>query len=614
MPFNSTSKGKDKVTNHEGAEAYRMSPEWHLYVATVTSSLCDKFYESAETRMQTLRTLVSQCDPLFVAKLAVYTRQKMNLRSVPLVLAVELAKVHSGDAIIRKMVNQIVLRADEITELLAYYQQANERRGNKKLNRLSKQLQTGLQDAFNRFNEYQFAKYNRETEIKLRDALFLVHPKAKNEEQQVLFNKIINNTLEPPYTWESELSQLGKSTFETIEERNDAFRLKWEELINSGKVGYMALLRNLRNMLEARVSDNQIDKVCNTLASENAVRRSKQLPFRFLAAYREISTYSQLIIKEASLETKMYQMKKLQKELQQKENWLQKTSLKEVSEKDILRIEIQQNAIQQKRNAQRSKLLWSYFPKSYQEAYDASTTNPISVKIQKAIIELKASNAQKIVFVQNEVNKLNTLIDQKTIDVQKAEKESDAKITSAKVENILKALETAVTVSAENIKGFNAETSVLIACDVSGSMQQPISPRSKIFLYDIGLMLAMLLKSRCANAVTGMFGDTWKIIDVPAAGILSNVEVFYKREGEVGYSTNGYLVIKYLLEIKKKMDKIMIFTDMQLWNSYSDKKITNLWTEYRRFSPDSKLYLFDLAGYGTTPLDMIGNNVYLIAG
>lgn len=477
MKFNFRNKGKNKVVNYEGAQAYRLSPEWQLYTAAVTSALSDKFYESAQARVETMRGLIKRCDPIFVAQLAVYTRQKMNLRSIPLVLAVELAKIHRGDSTVSKMVSQVVQRADEITELLAYYQLANERQDTKKLNRLSKQLQAGLQNAFNRFDEYQFAKYNRDAEIKLRDALFLVHPKAKDKDQQALFNKIVNDTLETPYTWETELSALGQMKFDSETEKETAFRIKWEELIDSGKIGYMALMRNLRNILESNVSKEHIIKVCSALASPEAVRRSKQLPFRFLAAYREIS-----------------------------------------------------------------------------------------------------------------------------------------KVKSAYASRVLDALEKAVAVSAENIKGFDADTSVLIACDVSGSMQRPVSAKSKILCYDIGLMLAMLLKSRCENAITGMFGDKWKVINVPTQGILSNVDAFYRREGEVGYATNGYLVIEDLIRRKQQMDKVMIFTDLQLWNNKNDKKIADLWNEYKKISPNSKLYLFDLSGYGNTPLDITQNDVYLIAG
>ncbi len=478
MKFNLISKGKNQVVNHENAPAYKLSPEWNLYTTVVTSSLSDKFYEKTSERLESLRKLIGENDPQFVARLAVYAREQMNLRSIPLVLVVELAKVHTGDSLLSQMTTRIVQRADEITELLAYYQMANERRGAKKLNRLSKQLQAGLQNAFNKFDEYQFAKYNRDAEINLKDALFLVHPKAKDEEQQLIFNKIVEDNLQTPYTWETELSALGQNKFESEKAKKAAFTQKWEELIDSGKAGYMALLRNLRNILEAEVSLNYINRVCETISSKENVLKSKQLPFRFLAAYRELS-----------------------------------------------------------------------------------------------------------------------------------------RINSGYASKIMNALEEAVKIAAGNITGFDESTKVLVACDVSGSMQRAISPKSKVMNYDIGLMLGMLLKSRCKNVVSGIFGDTWKIVNLPDSGVLSNVDAFYKREGEVGYSTNGYLVINDLIDRKKVMDKIMIFTDCQLWNSNGgDTQLKDVWKKYKTIAPEAKLYLFDLAGYGQVPLDITKDDVHLIAG
>lgn len=59
----------------------------------------------------------------------------------------------------------------------------------------------------------------------------------------------------------------------------------------------------------------------------------------------------------------------------------------------------------------------------------------------------------------------------------------------------------------------------------------------------------------------------------------------------------------------------MLFTDCQLWNSGGDKiTFHRLWKEYKKIAPDAKLYLFDLAGYGNTPLSINENDVYLIAG
>lgn len=478
MKFNFLKKNANVVTNHEGAKAYKLTPEMELYSAVVTAGLSDNFYEKAGDRLARIQDLMLKNDAEFIAKLAVYARTNMYMRSVPMVLAVELAKLTSGNDLVSKTVNGVVQRADEITELLAYYQLANKREGTKKLNKLSKQVQKGLAEAFNRFDEYQFSKYDREGDVKLRDALFLVHPKAKNEEQQAVFNKIAAKDLAVAYTWETELSALGQQKFADEKEKAAAFRAKWEELIDSGKLGYMATMRNLRNIMEAGVSWNHMKKVCDYIANERAVANSKQLPFRFLAAYREVKDMKQ-----------------------------------------------------------------------------------------------------------------------------------------DSVSMVLNALEDAVVMSVKNIRGFDGSTSVLVACDVSGSMQKPVSAKSKVLLYDIGLMLGMLMQSKCKRVVSGMFGDRWKVINMPNRGVLNNVDAYYKREGEVGYATNGYLVIDDLVARGVVMDKVMMFTDCQMWNSNGGAShIEKSWTAYKRIAPNAKLYLFDLAGYGNTPVNIQRNDVYLLAG
>lgn len=478
MKFNFITKKVTAAINYEGIKAFILTPEMELYTAVVTAGLNDQFYEKAGDKLQRICELIQKNEAAFVANLAVYVREQMHLRSIPLVLTVELAKCYNGDALISKLTNRVVQRADEITELLAYYALANERKSVKQLNKLSKQLQRGLAEAFNKFDEYQFAKYNRNAKVKLKDVLFLVHPKAKDDTQQALFNKIVKDELQVPYTWEVELSVLGQQKYDSIELKQEVFRAKWEELIFSNKLGYMATLRNLRNILEAEVSKASLNKACDYLSNEKAVANSKQLPFRFLSAYRE----------------------------------------------------------------------------------------------------LKSMN-------------------------------------NGRVSKVLEALEKAVVHSAVNIAGYNDETKVVIAADVSGSMQRPISAKSKVQNYDIGLMLAMLLQSRCENVITGMFGDTWKVINVPKQNILSNVDEFHRREGEVGYSTNGYLVIKDLLQRKKVVDKVMMFTDCQLWNSNkTNETIARMWKQYKAIAPNAKLYLFDLAGYGDTPLNVLRDDVFLIAG
>jgi 60 kDa SS-A/Ro ribonucleoprotein len=466
------------MLNHEGAKAWSLSKELELYTAVVTTTLSDKFYESGGDRLDRVRKLISEVDPLFVAKLAVYAREKMYLRSMPLVLAIELAKIHQGDDLVSRLVSRVIQRADEITELLALYQHANSRKDTKKLGKLSKQVQKGLALAFNKFDEYQFAKYNRDADVKLRDALFLVHPRPKDESQQMLFDKIAGNTLETAFTWEVELSKKGQESFADEAEKQAAFAGQWETMIDSGKLGYMAMLRNLRNMLQAGISDAHLTKVAAMLGDAKQVQKAKQFPFRFLAAYRELR----------------------------------------------------------------------------------SESNP-------------------------------------------------------KAPKIMEALEAAIKASIANMRGFDADTRILIASDVSGSMNTAVSAKSKIRMYDIGLVLSMLLQHKCESAITSIFGTEFKVVNMPRTNILANTDTLDAYSTQVGWATNGHLVIEHLTKRKQVMDKLMIFTDMQLWNSTGDGgQLGNSWREYKRVAPNARLYIFDLAGYGQAPINVLREDVALIAG
>lgn len=296
MTYETMIKEQGTTLNYEGEKAWLMSPEMELYTAVVTTALSDSFYESRDSRISRILELIDKVDSRFVAKLAIYARTEMHLRSIPLLLVCALAKKHNGDSLVADTVARVVCRADEIVELLNCYQLMNPVPFGqaKKLCRLSNQIREGLKRAFNKFDEYQFAKYDRNTATTLRDALFLVHPTAKNAAQQEIFDKIATQNLATPYTWETELSELGQKNFETAKDREQAIAEKWDELVRSNALGYMAMLKNMRNILMHCANDEEIDIVCRRIADPAQVLKSKQFPFRFLAAYNEISNLQQL--------------------------------------------------------------------------------------------------------------------------------------------------------------------------------------------------------------------------------------------------------------------------------------------------------------------------------
>jgi len=230
--FNQQRTNPRKTSNHEGAVAYTMTPEMDLYSQVCTASLQPKFYSpKADDQLSRLRDTISKVDPELVCKLAVYAREKMYLRSVPLVLMVELLKnFNEGNQkgqrnpkTLKKSTTRVIQRADEITEILSYFAHANERTETKKLGKLPNALKKAVAESFHKFDEYQLAKYNRDGAIKLRDALFLTHPKPMDDKQKDLFKKLVEDDLAEPYTWEVEFSKLGQQTYASEEAKNKAF-------------------------------------------------------------------------------------------------------------------------------------------------------------------------------------------------------------------------------------------------------------------------------------------------------------------------------------------------------------------------------------------------------
>ncbi len=261
---------------HEGAKAYTINAELQLRRSVMACMLWEKqFYEDGESIANRIKATIPLVSPEKVAAIAIEAREKMKLRHVPLLIVREMARLPSHKVLVSSTLSAVIQRADELTEFLAIYWKDGKEK-------LSAQVKKGLADAFPKFSAYNLAKYNRDGAVKLRDVLFLSHAKPKDDEQAQVWKDLIAGKLTPPDTWEVALSA-GKDKKATF-----------ERLISENQLGPLALLRNLRNMGEAKVSEAIIEKAIETMKVERV------LPFRFIAAARYAPNL------EPVLETAMY--------------------------------------------------------------------------------------------------------------------------------------------------------------------------------------------------------------------------------------------------------------------------------------------------------------------
>lgn len=250
------------IQTHGGAPAFpRLTAEQRLRRAVMSCLLWeDQFYVDGKTIAEQIQEAASAVSPQVLSTVAIQARNDYKLRHVPLLLTASLAK--RGGPVVADTIVQVVQRADELSEFLSLYWKDGK-------TPISKQVKKGLGLAFQKFNAYQLAKYDRAKAIRLRDVLFMIHAKPKDEAQAAVWKQLVDGTLPAPDTWEVGLSA-GKDKKETF-----------ERLIRENQLGYLALLRNLRNMVDSGVDESLIR---DAIIARNGA--DKVLPFRYVAAAR----------------------------------------------------------------------------------------------------------------------------------------------------------------------------------------------------------------------------------------------------------------------------------------------------------------------------------------
>lgn len=308
------------VSNYQGGTAFKRDTKSELFVLAVSNMVTERtFYESAtfrDERFEQLCAAVAVDDLDWMARFIPWLRDTANMRSASEVAAAVAAKALADKQMPggRFLISAACQRADQPGEILARW-----------LTVVGKavpfNVKKGLADAARRlYNQKSALKYDTGSRgVRFGDVLELCHPRARDGAQDALFTWLLDRrpgnrrkvggravpvpkalktvsahqrvraeaAVDPSVltqasvldnagiTWEQALSQAGKDVDK---------RALWEAKIPS--MGYMSLLRNLRNFDEAGVSDAIAETVGKRLADPGEVARSRQFPFRFLSAYR----------------------------------------------------------------------------------------------------------------------------------------------------------------------------------------------------------------------------------------------------------------------------------------------------------------------------------------
>lgn len=277
--------------NFMGEMAFKMEDKEELISTVMTTFLQGEYYEKEATKIARIQELLKKVDPLFAAKLAIYARNEGNLRSVTHFVAAEIAKYVSGTDWGKRFYNRIVVRPDDMSEIVSAYAHINGM-SQKDISKIPNAMKGGFKTALERLDAYQIDKYKmKNREVSLIDLIRLFHPKG-NQKNAEAFKRLVNGeSLEGLYETkilEKEMTKAGQLTKNATEdEKKEAKHEAISDVLGNVKgMPIMNLIRNLRNII--LYAPDKVEDACAQLRIKDKILKSRLLPFRFATAYAEV--------------------------------------------------------------------------------------------------------------------------------------------------------------------------------------------------------------------------------------------------------------------------------------------------------------------------------------
>lgn len=264
--FNKTTK-TEKVASYEGGEVFEKNPvdDWINFL--FSSYLENQFYESADEQMNRYTELTQKVGEKlgweFVAKASFFSRNVLGMRSVSELTAAILNRYQFDNK--RAYFRNFLKRPDDVSEVFAAIDMLGDKR--------SHALVRGAGDYLSSLKDYQLGKYKlKGKEYNMYDLINITHAHSAT------IDKYKAGTLETPDTWETAISG-SKSD----EEKSQ----NWQRLVEENKLGYLALIRNLRNIVNSSPDADWIEEyLVPQIKNKVAIKKSLVFPYQIYCSWK----------------------------------------------------------------------------------------------------------------------------------------------------------------------------------------------------------------------------------------------------------------------------------------------------------------------------------------
>lgn len=271
MKFNN--KKLDHVS-YENGVAYLKSVEEDWCNFLMTSMCEDTCYENKDSQIvrfiQLCEAMRQKYGVEFMAKAALFVRNEIGQRSISNLLAAWLNQYCFRNK--RLFYNNYCHRPDDVAETFAATDFLQLKR--------SHGMVRGFGDYLSSLGEYHLDKYRMNNKTySMMDCINICHSHSN------AINSFKRDTIVPANTWEKRLSCC------TTDEEKAAV---WADLLETNSLGYLALLRNIRNIVSVCDSNVVFNLLCPAIVNEKAIEKSLVYPIQIYNAYLNIKKCSDL--------------------------------------------------------------------------------------------------------------------------------------------------------------------------------------------------------------------------------------------------------------------------------------------------------------------------------
>lgn len=268
--FNKTNTpAQPNAITYEGGDAFEKSLEQDWLNNLFSNMLENRFYESGDEQMnryiQLTQKMLEKYGAKFVGRAAYFARNELGMRSISQLTAAMLNPVQFEGK--RDFFKNYMKRPDDVSEIFAIVEALGDKR--------SHALVRGAGDYISGLSAYQMDKYAmRRKNWSMIDLINITHAKSD------IVDKFYNGVLEKADTWEQKISAAKDE-----DEKN----ANWRELVEDGKLGYLALIRNLNNILNAGVNEDWIvSYLLPQLTNADKIHKSLVFPYQIYTAYKNL--------------------------------------------------------------------------------------------------------------------------------------------------------------------------------------------------------------------------------------------------------------------------------------------------------------------------------------